>query len=392
MKTFRCIELSLFFIYYNFKRTMKINEILNKFSGINLAESHESEALCAFIKRSPMQGRGLNLAYERSPTFFHFLNYQGDEKFVIVAKNSTGSILLVASITTREGYVKGKKTRIAYLSDLRVDSSKITTKFFYQWKTCMGELIKNMHLIEKICADYIITAIMADNIGAKRSLVNRSKNSFEYLKLSNYKMINIFKKFKVTRSSQYEVSWCEGNNNEVLDFLEKQEKKKDFGYTREFIVSAVNKWQGVTASKLLVVRKRGEIMAVTFLWNPSPVKKIIIKSLPRSLKKLHFLLSLFMKTPTENEEFKIEYLNFLNIVKGHESCFNDIINFVFKSGHMDEYHSLAFGDFETTSLEGYIKASIKVVTELELYQVIDKSIGGELVQIEQRPGFEISLV
>lgn len=371
---------------------MKINQILKKYPSIKLATPSESLELCKFIKKSPMHSDGLDLIYDREPCFFKFLEYQGHHYEVISARGPSGELLLVASISVREGYVDGRKVNIAYFSDLRIDSAQMTSRFFHAWKKCMGEIVSHLHEIDSICADYIITAIMADNHSAKRSLVTRNANTFEYLKLSNYQMINILRKWKYTKNRTYKINFFDGDTEELIEFLASIEKTKSFGHTEKFIRNAITTWPNAGVDRFVVARENGEIKAATLVWNPGTVKKIVVNNFLSNFLLVSFFLKFMFKVPKKSKELKVEYLNFINIEKGHETSFGGIVDFIFKSGHMKDFHSLAFGDFESAPLSEYIKGSFYLKTDIELYQVVDKGRMSRFVDFKERPGFEISLV
>lgn len=384
---------------------MKINDILSQYPMISLAMASDDQKLCQFFEKSPMSSSGLNLRYLRFPDFFTFLNYQGDKAFIFCAHNSDGELIGVASVTVREGYFHGKKIKIGYLSDLRVDRSKSNPEFSAQWKKCMGELIENFSNIDEMKTDFLITAILADNQKAKKALVNRPENEFHYECISHYKMINIFKKFKIGNKvksyflkPQYYVHWLDSSQKDqvdlVFDFLEQANKNKEFGFTVNFIKNAIKTWKGADYNKFLVVKKKEKIVATALVWNPSEVKKIIIDALPFSLRILNTFMKLFTNTPRIGDELKVEYLNFLHIQKGYENAIDEMIYFLSQCGHLDAFHSVAFADFEQRSFENHLHGTIKTSTKLELYQVVSKKDKEKqkLLVLDDNPGFEISLV
>lgn len=371
---------------------MDLDDILSKYPMISLAKISDDQKLSDFFTSSPMSSSSLDLSYQRSPNFFTFLNYQGDKSFVFCAHNDAGELIGVASTTVRVGYVEGKKVNIGYLSDLRVDRKKSTKEFSVQWKACMGDLIENFQNITEIKTDYLITAILANNAKAKRALVNRDENSFHYECISEYKMVNILKKLTTFTSNKYQVQWFSGDKTELMAYLDKANQERAFGFTGEFIASAVDNWSGASWDKFLIVREKGVIIAATLVWSPSKVKKIIINKLPISLKILNKFLSLITYAPKVGSELKVEYLNFLNIDIGHEKALNSMVNFLTHTGHLNRFHAVSYADFDKRSYKTFLSGAISTSTPLQLYQVVAKNDMGSIVKLNDNPGFEIALV
>jgi hypothetical protein len=338
-----------------------------------------------------MDTSALKLRYERTPDFFTFLHYQSDEPFVFCSEDETGELTGVAALTVREGLVNGELKRIGYLADLRVKREKQTREFAKIWKACMGEIIANVKTIPELRCDYLITAIMAGNKKAKKALVNQPKNEFHYEKLCNYQMVNLVTTFgKQNPDPRIKVSRCQ-SLDEIMPYWIEQNKNRPFAYTPEFVQKALNQWKGLTPQHFLKVEKEGKVIGACAVWNPSPIKKIVIERLPWSLKLLNTIASLFTKTPREHQELKVQYLNFLTV--DEENALYAMIDFLKKEGVFKHYHLLAFADYEQCSYLKGLKLAIKDNTPLELYQVVPKTHMHELIPIESSiPGFEISLV
>jgi len=361
-----------------------------QYPGIRIATKDDSKKILDFYDNIPMDTTDVLLQYIREPNFFSFLEYQGSEVFVFLLENKANQIAAVGTLTIREGYVKGKLVRIGYLSDLRVHLKRLEKGILRTWKRFYGDLVENSKELPETRCDYLITAIMASNKIAKRSLVNQSKNSFHYEKLCDYKMINILTSLgNINRSPKFKVRRCH-DMSEVLDYLEEKYIKRQFGFTRKFIQNAIIHWDGLNLSNFIKVEVENKIVGMCATWNPSSVKKIIFKRLPMRLKFLNFIASFLTKTPKEGHELEIQYMNFLVVEDDH--ALGAMIDFLKMEGLFKKFHLLAFADFNHKS---YFKDKIGVMcdkTELELYQVVSKKHMNEMIKLEDIPGFEISLV
>lgn len=371
---------------------MKLDSLLSRFSPIRLADESDSDKLNRFFGAAPMSSSALQLSYERHPDFFSFLRFHSDETFVFCAEDEDGKVLGVATLLVREGYVDGRSARVGYLADLRVAKDR-PDWFTPLWKECMGEVIGRYKSLKELSCDYLITAIMAGNKAAKRSLVNQPKNKFHYEKISSYKMVNIIHGFGKLYRGEFKTSRAGDNDlEEVLTFLEDRHRQRPFGLTRAFVERALRKWPGMGAESFVVCRSQGRIVAAAATWNPSPYKKIILKKAPLSLRATAKLASFFTLSPRTGEELKVQYLNFLDVETGCEEALVAIVDYLKREGVFKRYHMLAFSDFEQRPLGNLLSRCVTDVTDLELYQVVHKDFMEDLVRRGSAPGFEISLV
>jgi hypothetical protein len=370
---------------------MKINELLKEFPDIRMAIPEDSEKLKKFFESSPMNSAALILGYERQPNFFTFLSYQG-EVFVFCLFNQDKELSGVASLTIREGYIKRRRARIGYLGDLRVSKKLIDKSRSVQWKDCMAKIIEGSKTIEDFSCDALVTVIMSKNAAAKKALVNHPGNKFHYEKLANYSMFNIMTSSKKPNESYELEIGSESNKEEVLCFFDQEHTNMEFGYTREFLEYAIGNWSGFSIEKFLIARKDNSIVGVTCLWNPSPIKKIVVHKFPKALKFINVLLSAITLTAKEGSELKMQYLSFLTIKKGYEGVVGSFVEFFRKGKGFQRFHLLSFSEYEAYPIAGHLPFCIKDETNLELYQVVDKNNMDDLIKLTSRSGFEMSLV
>ena len=372
---------------------MKIADFLSQYPNIRLASEKDSEALGLFFSNSPMSSSSLQLSYERSPNFFTFLSYQG-EAFVFCMENDLGQLVGVASLTVREGYIHGLHSRVGYLGDLRVNREQINKMHSKQWKKCMGDLIENIKSIDELSVDFLITVILGNNKLAKKALVNHPKNTFHYEKIADYKMVNIlttFGKQKVMDNINTRFA-TKADEAAVLNYLKLANCKKQFGYTVEFFKKALDSFNDFKIENFVLALNNEQLVGVTLFWNPSPVKKIFIQKLPRSLKALNILASLFTFVPKEKQELKVQYLSFLHLSKDYEQVIANFVEFFKFHEGFNRFHMLAFSDYDLWPLKDYLKMKVLDNTPLELYQVVDKNRMNEIIKLDARSGFEMSLV
>lgn len=349
-------------------------DFLFKYSFLRLATYHDSDEILDFFDSKEMELSDISLQYIRYPNFFSFLEKTSDRYYVFV--NSEGPIRLVATVTIRKAFIQHEIKDVAYLGDFR---ATLGGKLSRLWKIAFDDLILNFKSIKEFNTDLIFTAILKDNLKAKKVLVDRAYNNFQYELITDYQMINILDTFK--QSVNFQIS-LEDINDEMIHFIESFQKKSYAGYHLDLIKRNSN--------KALLCRDKGDILGIAFLSDPSDTKKIIVQDASFKIKLLNSFFSLLTNTPEIGEELKILYLSFISIPmeNNRDEILASMIAFLKRNKVFDQYHMLSFANFEKDKFN--LRYLLSRKSNLELYQVVNKisppSIVGEL------PSFEISLV
>jgi hypothetical protein len=378
---------------------MKLAELFARdpdFEPFRLLTPYDNDKIVRFFNQTSMQTTDLQLKYERHPNFFTFLKFQADQSFVMGADKDENDIKAVASFTIKDGYVAGKKSRVAYFGDLRVKGG-IT--FSRKWQKIYGRILEHASSMEDAPFDYAITAVMGGNKKAIAALVDNPKTPYYYHKLCDYYMVNMVMPYKkiISLKNKNIFRAKENDRKELLNFLENQYQKRPFGFARDYLERAIDTWPDFSIRNFIIVKDKGQIVGATATWNPSPAKKIIIESLPTSLKFLNTMIKPFTKTAKVGEELKVQYLNFLNLIDGENLTKQDVllsmVEFLRKENAFKEFDLVAFGDFEPFNYRHYLKGIITDETPLELYQVLHQTEREkQLSEFSAPPAFEISLV
>lgn len=370
-------------------------DLVSKHKLCHLAQRSDNEKILNFFNSAPMKGDGLILSYDRSPDFFRFLDAQSEDYFVFwFGENEI--VEGVGTVVIRPGMIRGEKTFVGYLGDLRFNSSK---KLAVAWRKFYSDLIKYSVEIEEFhFCRFFLTAIIDENKSAINSLVMSEKNSFKYSHKQNYQMINILGRKPFCLSSMnLDVSVDFGNSadlSEIKDFLKKHHDKRPFGFVynenHDELDFRLKNWKNFSVDNLIILKKDQRIVAVTGLWSPSCSKKIIVKKIPNSQKIFLRILSIFFKSPKLDQELKVFYLNLLTLDSPEMIPY--FLKFIFKNKLNSGYDFLALTDYDLQNLKPFLKGFFYFSTPMSLYQVFDKSRPEDEVEFTQIPGFEMSLV
>jgi hypothetical protein len=233
---------------------------------------------------------------------------------------------------------------------------------------------------------------MQDNIKAIKSLVNNPRNPFIYKKVSNYSMVNILGSLKNYKGDLSVERATLENKNDVFDFIDSIQSKREFGFSKNYLERALIIWNDLKIEDFIIVKRNGLIVGACSLWNPSPIKKIIISQVPLSFKILKILSSMFFSIPGKNEEFKVQYVNFLSILNGEKEVLDAVISFAKSEKVFKHFHSLSFSSFDIEEITISERKYILNRTPLSLFQVVGENNKADLLEYNLAPGFEISLV
>ena len=379
---------------------MKLSELLDIHEGVTLASQKDNKDILDFFQAKQMKGEKFSLHYERSPDFFAFLGFFSPKSFVFISKDQKGNIEGVGTLCLREGYHLGKKTTIGYLGDLRV---KPGIKKSLKWRRFFSSLIEHAEKIEEFeKCQIFLTAIIDSNKLATNALVTGKRNSFHYHPICQYNMINLFlalPSFKI-KSSKLHCRFATSNDHEIIrDFLKQKNQNRETGYyfcddDHDELKRRLESWPNFDYSNFILIKKQEEIVGLTALWSPSPVKKIIIDKLPTFQKLFFHVQGVFKDAPKIGKELKVLYLTNLEVhEKYQKEATQKLFHFIQKENIIKNYHCLSFCDYRNNDYAKFIKNFLKIKTPMRVY-VVSKHHDLDKLHLPPWfiPGFEMALV
>lgn len=370
---------------------------LKKFPELSLANEKDSYSLFNLFNEKPMEGNRLSLKYDRSPDYFAFLRCHSPNHFVLILKDeekasATGTLVI------RPGIIKGNRSWVGYLGDLRISNPKKWGRFWRKfYKTLMSEIstIRDFN-----GAIHWQTCILSDNKKAKNALIQ--SKVLGYHPYSGYQMNNLIMNAPFAGQSQTKVSIATNEDIVVLkNFWKEQYLKRDFGYVfdndYDELSFRLNSWPGCSESSIIFVKEDEKILGATLLWNPTKVKKIIIQQLPPSLKMVGNVIRILSPWPREKEELKCLYTTLFQVSdKLSQEHRNRICHallskaLAIKNSH--DAHVVAFASFDIEPWTQVLKKFISIKTDLDLLTVDPQEKAKNDYGRYSSPGFEMALV
>jgi hypothetical protein len=122
----------------------------------------DDAALRALFRRTSM-GAGIEVGFEREPSYFEALGIQGDRQEVgVVRDRQTGNIVGSGTRVMRRGFLNGGTTDVGYLGDLRIDPG-------FRNRTLAARLYRALQKRESWC-DWYYTVIFDENAQALETI------------------------------------------------------------------------------------------------------------------------------------------------------------------------------------------------------------------------------
>ncbi len=339
--------------------------------------------------RYPMQMPGFNLIYDRSPDFFSLLRARGTASVALTGGMRGSSELMgLGSLSIRDGFLNGRRTRVAYLGDLRVITHR---KTFRLWRAMYSRLIEEV--ARELQVESFLTAILGDNQVALRSLVERRNSDFRYESVGQLRMINLFGAFApMTLASS--ISGFKKNlpyhgaivsDDEFSAFYE-----KEVSSLRQGLVSAP-----MSGAPILVRDGSGRVILGARLLTPDREKRMRVENAGLKMRVLLKAIGL-----SEGSSLSTGYLSYVTFSRGSSQverrlCMAELISTCYRKADLKTFLSkrsmLVVPDsvgLSVRELGGRIHQS----TRVELFEVTSKGAGLASKSSVQDVAFEMALV
>ncbi|QDK38633.1 hypothetical protein [Bdellovibrio sp. NC01] len=284
--------------------------------------ARDNQKVLDFMNAAPMRLSGIELLYDRSPSFPRLLECQA-AKYMTVMGWQKERVSGFFSMSVQQKWVHGQKASCAYIGDFRTDGTRAAAKL---WRKAYAEILNLIKADESFDRpQYFLTAILKKNIEALRSLTSSKKDfGFYYEFLKEVDMVNVYGRLPWYRSSKLAAVAAQPEDLPVLKkFLQMNETRKLFGAIFDDSADDCwnyrsSAWQGFALEKFLLIKNQaGQIVACTLPWSPGFAKRMTVVKAPVVLRALFKTLRFCgLNMPGVGDNLETIYLTHLNI---HES-------------------------------------------------------------------------
>ena len=240
-------------------------------SCVRRATEEDNEQLLELFSDIPMRG-SLILTTERAPQFFSLYTLQDADTECWVYERA-GRLLGLGTIISREGWVDGRSTRVAYLGDLRArpEVRGALARFY-------GQIFGDFQA--RTGCEHFYTGIMASNARALKSLTARGehrKTQPRYDIFRRYDAIQVqFQRRPRVAASHLRVRTARPEDlSAITRFLADDHKNRPFGYRYDAgeFEHRLATWPGFSLDQTYLAFKNGALHGVCTAWDARDVKR-----------------------------------------------------------------------------------------------------------------------
>jgi ribosomal protein S18 acetylase RimI-like enzyme len=355
--------------------------------AIRIAKPEDNEALVALARRCPMHGV-LTLYVDRAPDFFFLNRLQGEEWRVYVAEKD-GVVVGSISVAYRQAFVSGVRTRIAYLSDIKIPSDQ-------RGSTVAFRLIRELYEQERSNApEFFVCSALKGNEAVFDLF--RGRAGLPYLEaVGDVSVVNLVP-MKRPRSEVHPKfrSAVEYDIPSLVVFLNRFHRGYNFApaFTPESFRAMIRDSTGCSIGNYVLAEDGEGIVAAVAYWDQSSSKSVVVlkhSALTGSivnLSKLLHPLRIIPRLPDSGENLKVLQLRHLAYRSGGANEALAAVRYVCAKAAQERYHivqtSLPAGD----DLKKILPGGIKVQVPLRVF--CGTLANRELLEsLKQRPIYE----
>jgi hypothetical protein len=393
---------------------MKLSEFILQFGALKIAEKSDNQKILDLYNSLSMEGGVFSIRFVKDPDYFTFCNYEGPDHYVIIVVNDDGVAEGMGALNLRLSYLNGKKVKVCHISDLRLKRKK-DRKATWSWTDWGNALVSRPDEIDEMkgCNHFL-----GSYVGANKYAVSAIKDTSPWgiSAISDYEMVSILGRLPLKdleeKSDQkfdliLSISQAkESDIPQLKKFLDDQNREKAFGYIYDVENGELERrfkvWDDFSISSFYLARgTSGEILGCFATWCPTKGRRIIVDKFPEDLVSMAKEMGLFKKKmPQEGAELEILYItnlemNYKLTTDQKKYIFNELLDELYKSGKVDDYHVLAFCDYYKEMLSpGMEKHYVLQKNPTVLYQLHPKEGAVDVVKEEELkypPGHEMVL-
>ncbi len=333
---------------------------------MRLATPDDNEQLLEIFSNVPMEG-DLIVATERGPDFFALYRQQNAniECWVYERNNR---ILGLGTIVSREGFVQGKKQRVAYLGDLRAAPEvRGALPRFY------GRVFSSF--CARTGCEHFYTGVLASNGRALQALTRRSahrKTQPRYELLRRYNAVQVqFTTRPKPYTGRYHVRRATPGDIPLLEkFLAQDHQQRPFGYCYESkgaslgeFAQRLTSWREFALENTYLAYQGYQLQGLCTAWDARAVKRYRVLAYRGKMRLVRRGFNLgaramgFTPLPPEGECFRYFYLANLSIPSQNPEILRALVSALYRDYYGQGYHFMMLYLEENnplqTGLRGY---------------------------------------
>ncbi len=236
---------------------------------IEPATQADDAGLRNLFRRTSM-GSGIEVSFEREPSYFKALAIQGHRQEVgVIRDRKTGKIIGSGTRIMRKGFMNGQVTDVGYLGDLRIDPE-------YRNRTLAARLYRSLQARDSWC-DWYYTVIFEGNPQALSTIARGRAGLPVYHDCGRILCPGIELRGRLPRLSVPDVVLRRAVPDDlprIVDCLNRNLARKQFAAVHEVDhFQQGERWRGLKIGDFRIAERDGRILGVIAGWDQSSFKQ-----------------------------------------------------------------------------------------------------------------------
>jgi hypothetical protein len=233
------------------------------------ASRRDDAALRALFRRTSM-GNGIEVSFEREPSYFDALSIQGDQSEVgVIRDRQTGHIVGSGTRIMRKGFLNGEVADVGYLGDLRIDSD-------FRNRTLTARIYRALQDRAPWC-DWYYTVIFDENVRALETIAKARAGLPAYHDCGRILCPGIELRGKLPRLFAPGVSLRNAQKSDlprIVECLNRNLSRRQFANAHRLQdFQEGPRWRGLNPEDFHVAERDHKIVGVMAAWDQSAFKQ-----------------------------------------------------------------------------------------------------------------------
>ena len=308
-----------------------------------IIEENEIENFVEQISNSPDSAE-IQIGYVLKTSYLKSLEPKGENNIIVAVRdNNTSKYVGWSVISKKIVFIGGIKEKIAYVSELFLDSE-------YRNHIVFGLFVRMLLHFTVDCKGYLST-VMYDNKKVLNMLLSGKGKMVPYRDFGTINTLAFYSKKinKVDADIEISVKKAEEQDlDKLIQFWNEESVNNQFlpVYSVDILKNSKGLLRDLKIDDVILSIKNNKIVGSIAIWNQMAIKKAIIKKYPYWIKKLRPVINLLLKIrgipvlPKENTEIDYRLISML-VVKNNESAvFKLLLNAIKKEINKKEKSTL----------------------------------------------------
>ena len=364
----------------------------------------DNGARCDLFARVVMEAE-LGLSVRRDPDFDALYRLQSREWRSLVVEID-GKVEATGTILVRDGYVRGVRTRVGYLGDLRLSPAAQGRLLLDR---VFADLLRDAR--DRFGCSLFLTSVIASNARALRALTMPTRRSRAaarpvYTPVGDFDIRSLHLLLPRRAASRGPiVRRCGPADVPLLArLLDADARRRPFGYvfTEDEVRRRLREWPGLRPESFYIAESAaGEPLGCIATWDAAPVKRTVVTAYRGGMRRVRLAYDLAAgllgrsPLPAPGQTFRYLYVTHQAVSGDDPAVLHALLGFAYRDARAAGYHFLSVCAPEDSPLEPAFRGFQATNLRARLFVVALPGVDvSALVPPASHvwPGFEMALV